>query len=115
MGPIVWEVNIGWDLATTDTRWRAEPTLCLTFDMRLVEAGLRGYGAARAHVDIAGNHHALVTPITAELQPLLPPGSYRAGHGRPARMPQLTFVFPPEPRECKGELTGVDPSRGSHH
>ena len=39
--------------------------------MRLVEvvtdAGLRGYGAAKAQVAIASNHHALVTPITAEL------------------------------------------------
>jgi hypothetical protein len=59
--------------------------------MRLVkvvtDAGLRGYGAAKAQVGIASNHHALVTPITAELQPLLPPGSYEAGHGRPARIP----------------------------
>ena len=91
MGPIVSGVNIGWDLAATGTRWRAEPTLCLTFDVRLVavvtDAGLRGCGAAKTQVSIASNHHALVTPITAELQPLLPPGSYQAGHGRPARIP----------------------------
>jgi len=60
--------------------------------MRLVEvvtdAGLRGYSAAKAHVGSAGNNHALVTPVTAEPLPLLPLGSYRASHERPARMPR---------------------------
>src|SRR5215470_12794322 len=35
----------------------------------------------------ASKHHALVTPITAELQPLLPRGAYRAGLAWPARFP----------------------------
>ena len=53
----------------------------------VTQAGLRGYGSARAQVASAGNHHALVIPITAESQPLLPLGSYRAAYGRPARIP----------------------------
>jgi hypothetical protein len=59
--------------------------------MRLVEvitdAGLRGYSTAKAHVGSASNNHALVMPVTAEPLPLRPLDSYRAGYGRPARMP----------------------------
>ena len=53
----------------------------------VTEAGLRGYGSVQAQVASASNHHALVISITAETQPLLPLGSYRAKHGRPARIP----------------------------
>jgi hypothetical protein len=38
----------------------------------VTEAGLRDYSSAQAQVASAGNHHALVIPITAESQPLLP-------------------------------------------
>ena len=52
----------------------------------VTEAGVRGYGVAKAQVASANHPHVLVTPIAAELQPLLPPGSYQAGHSRPARI-----------------------------
>jgi hypothetical protein len=59
--------------------------------MRLVEVvtdvSLRGNGESKAQVSSASNHNVLITPITAELQPLLPLGSDWAGHGRPARIP----------------------------
>jgi len=53
----------------------------------VTDVGLRDYGAAQAQVDIVSSRHALVTPITAALQALLPLGSFRADHGRPARIP----------------------------
>ena len=53
----------------------------------VTEAGLRGYGSAQAQVASASNHYAWVIPITAESQPLLPLGSYRAEPGRPAQIP----------------------------
>jgi hypothetical protein len=77
--------------------------------MRLVEVvtdvSLRGNGESKAQVSSASNHNVLVTLITAELQPLLPLGSYRAGHGRPARIPPWLLSSLPNrgnPRESLG-------------
>ncbi|RMF87413.1 MAG: mandelate racemase/muconate lactonizing enzyme family protein, partial [Nitrospinota bacterium] len=46
-----------------------------TFDMTLVEvvtdAGIHGYGEAKAQVGSASDNHALLALITQELQPLL--------------------------------------------
>ena len=76
------------------------------FDMRLVEvvpeAGLRGYGEAKAQADSTSNHQALATPITTELQPLLSPGSYQASHGRPARISHWLFSTLPNRGNARG-------------
>jgi hypothetical protein len=93
------------------------PPLCLMFDMRLVEvvtdAGLRGYSEAKTQVSIASNHHALVTPITAELQSLLLLGSYQAGHGRPARIPHWLLSSLLNCGNARRAI--VHSARGPHH
>ena len=80
----------------------------------VIDAGLRGYLAAQAQQSQQSS--ALVTPLTAELPSLLPRGSYRAGHGRPARIRHWPLSSLPEPQECKEELALViDPAHGSRH